>query len=98
MKVAISAGAWDDLGTIAEWIARDDPERAVSYTDELLDACEALTMYPRIYPRWPHRSGREIRRFNHNDHAVFYEIRNTDIQILGFIHGARDLTALIEAR
>jgi plasmid stabilization system protein ParE len=94
MKVAISARAWDDLGTIAEWIARDDPERAISYTDELLDACEALAMYP----RWPHRSGREIRRFNHNDHAVFYEVRSTDIQILGFIHGVRDLTALIDAR
>jgi plasmid stabilization system protein ParE len=98
MKVAIAAGAWEDLGAIGEWIARDDPARAVGYIDELLDACAALASYPRIYPRWPHHSARVIRRFNHNDYAVFYEVRVDDIQVLAFVHGARDLGAVLDAR
>lgn len=98
MKVAISAGAWEDLGAIGAWIARDDPGRAVVYVDELLDACTTLATYPRIYPRWSHRSGREIRRFNHNDYAIFYEVRVGDIQILAFVHGARELGAALDGR
>ncbi|PZQ62797.1 MAG: plasmid stabilization protein [Sphingomonas taxi] len=97
MKVVISSRARDDLDQIAAWIARDHPERAVSHNDELVDACIALGDYPRVYPRWPHHSAREIRRVNHNDHVIFYEVRATDVHVLTIVHGARNLTPLTDA-
>ena len=92
-KVAFTAQAKRDLAGIADFIARDDPDRAVSFTLELRDACEALAVFPRAYP--------VIRRFGANahkrslgDYLIIYDVVGSSVTIRFIVHGARNLDAL----
>jgi plasmid stabilization system protein ParE len=50
MKVVITAAAKADLLAIRRYIETDNPTRAVSFVEELLDRCLALADTPRAYP------------------------------------------------
>ena len=50
MKVVISQAAEADLEAIADWIAQDSPQRALSFVIELRDACMGLGHMPRSFP------------------------------------------------
>jgi plasmid stabilization system protein ParE len=43
-----------DLNEIGDYIARDDPDRAVSFIDEVIDCCESLE-----FGRAPFRAPRD---------------------------------------
>jgi len=49
MRVVITAAAKADLRTIPRSIAHNNPTRAVSCTEELLDRCQALADTTRAY-------------------------------------------------
>lgn len=58
MRVVITAAAKADLLAIRRSIACDNPARALSFVEELLDRCQALADTPRAYPlvpRYEHR-------------------------------------------
>ncbi|MFL5069704.1 MAG: type II toxin-antitoxin system RelE/ParE family toxin, partial [Xanthobacteraceae bacterium] len=42
MNVVITDPAADDLETIGDWIAKDNPVRALTFVRELRVACDAL--------------------------------------------------------
>lgn len=50
MKVFFSNQADRDLEDIGDWIARDNPSRAVSFVVELRRACKEIGRRPRSYP------------------------------------------------
>ncbi len=64
MRVVITAAAKADLLAIRRFIATDNPTRGVTFTEELLDRCQALADTPRAYPLVPHyeRFGRSRSR------------------------------------
>ena len=53
MKVVLTEKAEDDLIRIADYIARDNPERAISFIRELRDAALQLGDLDGIYPSSP---------------------------------------------
>jgi toxin ParE1/3/4 len=85
--VVFSQRANADLEAIGDWIARDNPGRAISFVAELRNACEALGANPRIYPLLP--GSRTLRKRTFAQYLILYRVR-AEVFIVSIWHGARD--------
>ncbi len=54
----MTAAPQDDLEAIRSFIAADNPMRAASFVDELLERCESLADAPEAFRWWRATSGR----------------------------------------
>jgi plasmid stabilization system protein ParE len=95
MKVVVSQAAEADLETIADWIAQDNPRRALSFVIELRDACMSLGHTPRAFPLEPRHEAHGIRRRVHGNYLIFYRIDPDQVTIIHILHGARDFEPLL---
>jgi addiction module RelE/StbE family toxin len=95
MKVEISASAEADLEEIFDFVAKDSPQRALSFVMELRDVALRLADAPRAFP--VHRRGgwSDIRRRRHRDYLIFYHVSDDRLVIIKILHGARDYDALL---
>jgi toxin ParE1/3/4 len=94
VKVIVSAAADSDLAAIGDWIADDNPERALSFIEELRAKVAELAMTPRLYPYAQGLENRSIRRRLYRGYLIFYEIANDRIEIIHIVHSMRDYAAL----
>ncbi|KEC74154.1 UNVERIFIED_ORG: plasmid stabilization system protein ParE [Rhizobium esperanzae] len=98
MIVFITARAEADLERIADYIAMDNPQRAVSFVDELVDRCERLADAPNgfsLVPRYEHTG---IRRRPHGNYLIFYRVDQDRIEILHILNGAQDFESILFPR
>jgi plasmid stabilization system protein ParE len=95
MRVVITAAAKADLLAIRRYIEADNPTRAVSFTEELLDRCQALADTPRAYPLVPRYEHFGIRRCVHGHYLIFYRLQPQQIEVIHVLQGARDIEALL---
>lgn len=95
MKVVITDLAEDDLESIGDWIAKDNPERAASFIVELRQSCFDVGPWPLAFPLLAHRQHDDIRRKVHGSYLIFYRVRREAIEILRILHGARDYAQII---
>ncbi|GGE27242.1 Plasmid stabilization system protein ParE [Gemmobacter megaterium] len=95
MKVVLTAEAEADLEAISDYIARDNPARALSYLRELYQLCLDIADMPQAWPvvsRYEHHG---IRRRVHGRYLIFYRIRADRITILHILNGAMDVEAIL---
>ena len=95
MIVVITAAAEADLEAIGDWIAQDNPQRALTFLAELRQRCESLAQMPfefSIVPRYEHAG---IRRRVYRDYLIFYRIAGDTIEVLHVLHGARDYKPIL---
>lgn len=64
---------------------------------ELLERALALATFPAAYPLLEAFAHRGIRRCAVGKYLILYRIVAPDIEVLHFIHGARDVAALLGA-
>jgi toxin ParE1/3/4 len=90
--VDFSPEAEADLLEIALHIAVDDPERALSFVDELESRCLSLSRFP--------GRGREraelatnLRSVPHGRYLIFYTPSAKTVRIERILHGSRDFDA-----
>lgn len=95
MIVALSAEAESDLEDIADFIARDNPARALSFVQELRASCRNLADMPMGYPLVPRYEKRGIRRRVHGNYQIFYRVDDEQVYVVRALHGARDYEALL---
>jgi toxin ParE1/3/4 len=95
MRVVITAAAKADLLAIRRTIETDNPTRALSFVEELLDRCLALADTPRAYPLVPRYERFGIRRCVHGNCLIFYRLQPEQIEIIHVLQGARDIEALL---
>ena len=95
MKVVITAAAKADLLAIRRYIEADNPSRAVSFVEELLDRCLALADTPRAYPLVPRYERFGIRRCVHGNYLIFYRLQTEQIEVIHILQGARDIEAIL---
>lgn len=95
MIVVLTAAAEADLDTIAEWIARESPERALSFIAELRQRCESLAQAPLAYSLAPRYEHAGIRRRVYRNCLIFYRITDETIEVLHVLHGARDYEPIL---
>ncbi|MCS5699079.1 type II toxin-antitoxin system RelE/ParE family toxin [Cyanobium sp. FGCU-52] len=94
MRVVITAAAKADLLAIRRYIAADNPARALSFSEELLDRCLALADTPRAFPLVPRYERFGIRRCVHGDYLIFYRLQQEVVEVIHVLQGARDIEAL----
>ena len=95
MRVVITAAAKADLLAIRRSIEADNPTRALSFVEELLDRCLALADTPRAYPLVPRYERFGIRRCVHGNYLIFYRLQPEQIEIIHVLQGARDIEAVL---
>lgn len=92
MTLKFSDEAKKDLKQIADYIAKDNPRRALSFSRDLRSKCASLVCYPLAYPLVLRYKGYGIRRCLHGDYLIFYRVENEHVVIVHVLHGASDFT------
>lgn len=95
MRVVITATAKADLIAIGDFIKSNNPERAITFVEELLDRCYSLANMPRRYPLVPRYEKFGIRRTAYQDYLIFYRIHEELIEIIHVLQGARNYETLL---
>jgi plasmid stabilization system protein ParE len=95
MKVEITSAAEADLEGIADFIAHDNPVRAVSFVRELYERCLDIADMPEAWPIVPRYEHHRIRRRVHGRYLIFYRVSADCITILHVLNGAMDVEALM---
>jgi plasmid stabilization system protein ParE len=95
MKIFFAPAAKLDLISIAEHIGKENPTRAVSFIDELIDHCYTLADLPRRYPLVPRYEHWGIRRSVYGNYLIFYRVREDAVDIVHVLHGAMDYESLL---
>lgn len=75
---------------IALYIAQDNPNRALSFVDELEDRCAALGNAPGIGTARP-ELGEGVRMLPHGRYLIFYRQTQRSVRIERVVHSARDI-------
>ncbi len=82
-----------DLQEIADYIARDNPERAFSFSEELFAKIEQIAERPLSFtPRDYWRPG--LRSALHYPYHIVFEVTEEQVTIARVLHGARDIDEL----
>lgn len=95
MILEFSNEAESDLEQLADYIARDNPWRALSFVRELRSKCEDPADNPNgfaLVPRYEHHG---IRRRVHGNYLIFYRVENAKVVIIHVLHGATDYGAIL---
>lgn len=93
LPVEFSGAAATDLEAIADYIGQDNPNRALSFTRELVARCKRIAIQPRAFPPRD-EFGSGIRAAVHGSYVILYAERNDRLVIERIVHGARDLDNL----
>jgi toxin ParE1/3/4 len=96
MKLRFSRLALIDLEQIGEWIAKDNPQRAIEYILEIEDHCRRLIDFPFTGETVGRYQKEEIRRKLHGDHIVLYTVHEDTIYVVRVIHGAQDYLRFLD--
>jgi plasmid stabilization system protein ParE len=95
MIVVFTEEAEDDLEEIGDWIAKDNPPRAVSFVQELVSTCADLAEAPMAYPIVLRLKRFGVRRRVYGDYLIFYRVVGETVEISHILHGARDYDAIL---
>ena len=95
MKVVITDAAYADLKIIGDFIRIDNPQRAVSFVEELFSRCNELGDMPKAYPLVPRYERFGIRRRVYEDYLIFYRVGKETIDVIHVIHGAQDYEPML---
>lgn len=95
MILEFSSEAENDLEQIADYIARDNPRRALSFVRELGGKCEDLIDSPDGFALVPRYERDGIRRRVPGNYLIFYRVENAKLVIIHILHGATDYGAIL---
>jgi toxin ParE1/3/4 len=89
LKLSISPRAALDLEAIGDYIALDNPERAVSFIRELRQQCRRVARLPASFPARDDLAV-GIRMSTHGKYLILFRIVENAVRIERVIHGARN--------
>lgn len=95
MKVVLTPKAERDLESIAERIAGENPRRALTFLDELLEGCRTLAEFPARFPLTTSHAALGIRRRIHGNYLIFYRIEPDLVRVLHVLHAASDYDGVL---
>ena len=93
MRLVFTPLAEQDLEAIADYIAVDNPVRALSFVRELRAQCQRIALNPSGY-RLRQELGDGIRSCVHGNYVIFFESDPDAVLIVRILHGARDIPAV----
>jgi toxin ParE1/3/4 len=93
MRCAFTPVAEADLEAIGDYIARDNPHRAMTFIRELRQRCGQIADMPRAAPLRPELGG-GVRVVPFGRYLICYAERDDQVVIERIIHGATSLRDL----
>lgn len=96
MKLTVSPLAEQDIEAIGDYIAQDNPVRALSFTEDLYQQCCVIGENPWLYRERP-ELGQSIRSCAYGRYLILYDTTDTEVRIERVLHGARDIDSLFSA-
>ena len=96
MKLRFSILARNDLISIGEWIAKENPEHAIDYVLEIETSCHRLIDFPLTGEKIGRYQMEEIRRKVHDRYLVLYTIREETVFVVRVIHAAQDYLRFLD--
>lgn len=95
MKVVLTDEALDDLRRIGDYIAQDNPVRALSFVRELLEKAREIGATPQGFAAVPRYAHLSVRRRVHGSYLIFYRVEEDRVSVIHILHGAQDYEALL---
>lgn len=95
MVCRFSPKAEEDLEAIGDYIAEDNPRRAVTFIREIRERCQQIAAFPKASPQRL-ELGAGVRMAPHRNYLIFYHEEGSDIIVDRVLHGARDYGELFE--
>lgn len=92
MQVAFSALVEGDLEAIGDYIAEDNPARALTFVREIRTQCRQLGENPLLYRLRPDIAP-EVRLVAFQRYVILFRINGDTVRVERVVHGARDLSA-----
>ena len=86
--------AAEDLEAIGDYIAADDPVRAISFIDEMLSICSRIAERPRAFQRRDDLA-QGLRQAVHGRYLIIFTADGDGVVIERVLHGARRLEDLL---
>ncbi len=94
MRLSFSPAAALDLEEIGDYIARDNPERALSFLNELEAHCNRVAEMPAAFPtRDDIAPG--LQMAVHGNYLILFHTESDSVRIERIVHGARQLKDLL---
>jgi len=93
--VHITAEAESDLESIADYIANDNPARALTFVQELRAACLGLAEFLNRFPRVERYAEHGIRHRVRGNYLIFYRVEPDSVTVLHVLHVALDYAATL---
>jgi toxin ParE1/3/4 len=94
MRLVIMPLAEQDIEVIGDYIARDDPARAVSFVGELREQCMRIADNPLGYRERPELAP-GLRSCAHGNYVIFFDASPDVVEVVRVLHGARDLPTVL---
>lgn len=92
-KIHWTDAALDNLDAIFDLIAKDAPAFAQSFILEIMDSVDRLELFPKSGRKIPEDDSDRFREVIFQGYRIMYCIINKQhIDIIGVIHGSRDLS------
>lgn len=98
MIIQILPDAEADLEAIGDYMARDNPCRALSFVRELREKCIRLADMYVAFPIVPRYEDRGVRHRVHGGHQIFYRVVGEPperVDIIHILHSARNYAAVL---
>lgn len=96
MQCVFSPLAELDLEEIGDYIARDNPIRALSFIREIRERCNKIAAAPTAAPL-RHELGGGIRMVAFGHYLIFYTADSKTVRVERILHGARNIPELFDA-
>ncbi len=95
MQLQLSRFIEDDLDNIADYIAQNNPIRAVTFIQEIRTTFRDIQRNPLIHQLRPD-IGEEARMTTIGNYAILFRVVEEGVRIERVVYGARDLPCIIE--
>ena len=95
MKLVFAEEARRDLFAIGDYIAKDNPRRALSFVEEIEWHCKRIADHPLAYALVPRHEASGIRRAVYGRYNIFYTAGEGAVHILHIVSGAMNYEAVL---
>jgi plasmid stabilization system protein ParE len=95
MRVEFSAFVEGDLVSIADYIAQDNPRRAVEFIQEIREEIRRIGKNPLLYRLRP-EIGKEARMAIVSRYVILFRMKGKVVRVERVVFGGRDLTPLLQ--
>ena len=92
MRLEFQPQAERDIEEIGDYIAQDNPRRAVSFLRELHAQCRKIMVAPQAYRSRP-ELGKGIRSCTYGNYVIVFTEDGQLLRIIRVLHGAMDIAA-----